>query len=107
MLSDIPETYVLKVLKPQELVFLGKVKAVASTNYKGPFDILPGHISIISIIYKEARVYQEDGIQLDFEFDVGILRFINNSADLYIGLEFTQVLKQFSAEERRYFGMAR
>ena len=107
VLTNIPQTYVLKVLKPQELVFLGKVKAVASTNYLGPFDVLPGHTNIISIIYKDAKIYPESGDQIDFKFDVGILRFINNSADLYLGLEFTAILQQLPPEERRYFGLAR
>jgi len=107
ILTAIPETFVLKILKPQELVFLGKVHAVASINYKGPFDVLPGHTNIISVIYKSAGIYQENGENLKFDFDVGILRFINNTADLYLGLEFTQVLEKLSAEERRYFGMAR
>jgi len=99
ILSAIPETFVLKVLDPQQILFVGKVHALASANYKGSFDILPGHVNLISIIYKNASIFPELGDQQEFVFDVGILRFVNNAADLYVGLEFSQVLDQVAAKQ--------
>lgn len=99
ILSKIPQTFVLRILNPQELLFVGKVHALSSANYKGNFDILPGHANIISIIYRKVELFGETDQKQVFEFDVGILRFINNSADLYLGLEFSQVLDQVAADQ--------
>lgn len=93
ILSHIPQTFVLRVLTPQAVVFIGKVKAIASNNNMGQFDVLPGHTNLISIIYKKLIVYPEVGMPKEFTLDTGILRFINNSCDLYLGLELTEVLE--------------
>ncbi len=94
ILSALPQTFVLRILNPQQVLFVGKVKALASANSRGPFDILPGHTNLISIIYQSLLVYLENGQAQEFDIDTGILRFMNNSCDLYLGIELEKELSQ-------------
>ncbi|MEN8253484.1 MAG: hypothetical protein ABFQ62_03870 [Patescibacteria group bacterium] len=93
ILSTIPQTFVLRILNPTQVLFVGKVKAFASQNRMGQFDVLPGHTNIISIIYKRLIIYPENGQPREFDIDTGILRFMNNSCELYLGIETTKVMK--------------
>lgn len=93
ILSYIPQTFVLRILNPTQVLFVGKVKAFASQNRMGQFDVLPGHTNIISIIYKRLIIYPEIGQPKEFDIDTGILRFINNSCELYLGIETSEVMK--------------
>lgn len=93
ILSSIPKTFVLRILSPSQVLYVGKVHAIASSNAYGPFDILPGHTNFISIIFKRLIIYPEQGDSQEFALDTGILRFVNNTSDLYLGIEVTQVLQ--------------
>ena len=93
ILTHIPQTFVLRILNPTQVLFVGKVKAFASQNRMGQFDVLPGHTNIISIIYKRLIIYPETGQPKEFDIDTGILRFMNNSCELYLGVETTEVMK--------------
>lgn len=94
VLSNLPQSFVLKVINPQEVVFVGKIKALASVNIDGEFDVLPGHTNFISIVNQRVWLYHLDNKRQELKIDVGVLRFVNNQADLYLGLEFTQVESQ-------------
>ena len=93
ILSTIPQTFVLKILNQSRVVFIGKVKAIASANAYGSFDILPGHTNFVAIIFQKLILYPQIGVKQEFEIDTGILRFINNSCEVYLGVQLSEELK--------------
>lgn len=87
ILSSIPQTFVLRLMDHEKVVFIGKVKALQSINRYGSFSILAGHTNFITIIYQKLFYYPAVGEKQELDIDSGMLRYLNNSADVYLGIE--------------------
>lgn len=98
ILSSIPQTFVLRLMDHEQVLFIGKVKALQSVNRYGSFSILAGHTNFISIIYKKLFYYPAVGDKKELDIDSGMLRYLNNSADIYLGIESSEELDQLQLE---------
>ena len=66
--------------------YVGRAKAVSSTNKIGPFDILPQHENFISLIYDKVIVVDERGEEHDFVCQSGLLEVSENRVRVFIGI---------------------
>lgn len=82
----------------EKVLFIGKVKALQSVNRYGAFSILAGHSNFISIIYKKLFYYPAVGEKKELDIDSGMLRYLNNSADIYLGIETSEELEELELE---------
>lgn len=73
----------IKILTPTQTIYEGQAEALSTTNANGPFDILPQHIQLISLISKQIIIHTPEKDE-HFEFKSGVLRFKNNHVDIYI-----------------------
>ena len=96
MLSSIPQTFVLRLMNHEKVLFIGKVKALQSINRYGSFSILAGHTNFITIIYQKLFYYPAVGDKIEIDIDSGMLRYLNNSADVYLGIEASEELEQLN-----------
>jgi len=94
ILNKIPQTFVLRVMDHEKVIFIGKVKALQSVNKYGSFSILAGHTNFISIIYKKLFYYPVVGSMEEIPIDTGMIRYLNNAADIYLGIEATDQLDE-------------
>lgn len=78
------------MIDPQKVVFVGKVRALASVNIDGEFDVLPAHTNLIAVIYREVVLYLPDNQQKKYPIDIAVLRFANNEADVYLGVDLSE-----------------
>ena len=69
------------------ILFQDKVKAVTSYNDKGVFDIMPEHISFISIIKNSVIIHKSKNESQEIKINNGIVRVYKNSAFFYVNFE--------------------
>lgn len=69
------------------IVFEGDVAAISSTNDKGPFDILSLHENFITLIKDHVTLTHLDGAKQRIKLNTGVLRNVENSAQIFIGVE--------------------
>ncbi len=77
----------LKIMNAETIVFESQVKAVSSSNEKGPFDILPYHSNFIAIIKDFLTVHLLDGTKKEMKIDVGILKTSGNETQIFLGIQ--------------------
>ena len=80
-------TMKVTVKNPEGIVFDGQVFALTSVNTSGPFDILPFHSNLVSLISKKLILYiqKENPQQMDIEN--GVLKVTENVVEIFLGVE--------------------
>lgn len=65
-------------------VFEGVAKAISFSNKKGPFDVIPGHANLISLIQNDLTIYKDKGELKKISFQTGVLEVLQNRVFIYI-----------------------
>ena len=71
----------------ESILYQGKVNAVTSVNEKGKFDILPLHSNFISVIKQFILLHEIKGTKKEFKLKEGVLKFNDNQAHVFLGIE--------------------
>jgi len=66
--------------------FRGEAEAVSSQNKLGKFDILPGHINFITLIWGNLIIYTPDKKKFTYQFERGVLEVSENKVNVFLGL---------------------
>lgn len=77
----------MRVRDINTIIFEGYVKALTSINDRGLFDILPFHTNFISIIKEKIIIHKEDGTQQEIPIDAGVLKQLNNTVQVFLGIQ--------------------
>ncbi len=85
-------TLKVKVIEAKKTLFYGKAFSVSSNNDRGPFDILPGHSSFITLIDKFISIKQEDGETLNLDLVEGVLRNKKDYVKIYLGTNNIEIV---------------
>jgi len=65
--------------------FEGKARAVSSKNRLGDFDILPGHINFISLIFETLTLHLPEK-KINYQFKRGALEVSQDKVRIFLGL---------------------
>ena len=68
------------------LIFQGQVEAVSSFNDIGPFDVLPRHANLISLIKQVIILHLTDKTKKRIEITSGVLKVRENKIEVYLGI---------------------
>jgi len=69
----------LEIISPDQALFSGVVSLVQVPGSKGSFEILNNHAPLISTLeHGEIRIVSEDGNEVAFEVDGGVIEVRNN-----------------------------
>ena len=66
--------------------FSGKAFSVTAENNLGPFDVLPKHANIISLIKNQIIVRTKEGRELNYKFRGGVLEVSENTVKVFLGI---------------------
>lgn len=66
--------------------FQGMARSVTSENSLGPFDILPKHANLISLIKKQIIVRTREGKEIKYRFSNGVLEVNENKVKVFLGI---------------------
>lgn len=77
----------LVVRNPEGKVFEGRAVALSSFDSKGPFDILPYHANLISIIKRKLVIYETRDIKKEIPLERGLLMVFENHISVLLGIE--------------------
>jgi ATP synthase, Delta/Epsilon chain, beta-sandwich domain len=80
------DSFPISIYNQLGVVFEGTVKAIACGNAQGEFSVLPGHTNFISMITKPVVAFLVSGETKTFPVGLGVIRVLDNKAELYIGL---------------------
>jgi len=69
------------------VLFQDKVSSVTSYNDRGVFDILPEHISFISIIKDSVVIHKSNNESQEIKINNGVVRVYKNNVFFYINFE--------------------
>ena len=64
----------LSVSNRDRRVFEGSVKALSAFNAKGPFDVLPGHANLISLIHNGLVIHKNERERQTIAYQKGVLK---------------------------------
>ena len=68
------------------LIFQGQVEAVSSFNDMGPFDVLPRHANLISLIKQAIILHLTDKTEKRIEVTSGVMKVRENNMEVYLGI---------------------
>jgi F-type H+-transporting ATPase subunit epsilon len=74
------------VKTPEGTVFQGEATALSSINTNGPFDVLPFHANLISLIKKKLIIYQDKGNKKELNVDNGVIKVSKNTVEIFLGV---------------------
>jgi len=66
--------------------FHGEALSVSSENQLGPFDVLPLHANLITLIQKKIMVRTKEGKVVNYEFRNGVLEVNENKVKVFLGI---------------------
>lgn len=66
--------------------FHGTAYSVTTENSLGPFDILPQHANLISLIQKKIIVKTKDGKEVNYQFRNGVMEVNENAVKVFLGI---------------------
>lgn len=87
MTNSAPGRLFVRVRDINHVIFEGYVKALSSVNDRGLFDILPFHTNFISIIKEKIIIHKEDGTKEEIPIDAGVLKQLNNTVQVFLGIK--------------------
>lgn len=65
--------------------FEGRVAAISCQNNLGNFDVLPGHINFITLIFKKITVHLLNKEKISYDFSRGVLEVSENKVNVFLG----------------------
>lgn len=77
----------LTVKSREKTLFEGEVTSITSYNEKGKFDVLPLHSNFISLIGEKIIIQPTVGPTQEIQLDNAVLRVIENTIQIFIGIE--------------------
>ncbi len=80
-------TFHLKIVAKDGVLFEGDIKSLTSYNAKGRFDILAFHANFISIIYKSIRIVDINNNAKEMTIEKALLRNKQNNLEIYLGID--------------------
>ena len=66
--------------------FHGKALSLTTENELGPFDILPQHANLISLIKNQIIVRPKEGAEINYKFRSGVLEASENTVRVFLGI---------------------
>src|SRR6266702_2748483 len=81
------QTLHVSILSPERTVFDGQALAISTYNDVGPFDILPFHANLITMIKNSITVYHPEKKTEKIPCDKGILKVFENTVVIFLGIE--------------------
>ncbi len=66
--------------------FHGRAYSVTAENNLGPFDILPQHANLISLIQKKIIVKTKEGKEVNYQFRNGVMEVSGNVVKVFLGI---------------------
>ena len=66
--------------------FHGKAHSVSTESEVGPFDILPRHANLISLVKNQIVVRTLEGKELRYKFRSGVLEISENQVKVFLGI---------------------
>ena len=66
--------------------FHGRAYSLSTQNDIGPFDILPQHANIITIIKDNVIVRTKEGKAINYKFTKGVMEVVENKVKVYLGI---------------------
>lgn len=66
--------------------FHGVANSISAENNLGPFDVLPKHANLISLIQDQIIVRTLDGKEFKYQFRRGVLEVIENNVKVFLGI---------------------
>ena len=69
----------------EEKPFAGRALAVSSQNPVGNFDILPGHVNFITLIFNVLTIHLPEK-KINYKFNRGVLEVSQNQVNIFLGL---------------------
>ncbi len=85
-MSDKKDTFVVKIIEPERVVFEGEIEGLSSKNKKGEFDILPDHSNFITVVQEKLTLFFPDKSTKEFAVDLGVIRFLEDKVEVYLGI---------------------
>ena len=80
-----PDLYVI-ARAPFELYYDGPASAVSGTNRIGPFDILPGHADMLSILLPGQIIIEKADEPVEIDARNGIITVRDNKVLLFVNI---------------------
>ncbi len=82
------QTIQVKVISPQDVLFVGKATSVSSKNTSGNFDILAQHANFITIVENQPIVIRtQKKEKISFQFPLAVIYATNNNVSVYAKTE--------------------
>ena len=66
--------------------FATKAISVSSQNKIGRFDVLPQHINMITLVFKNLSIKKDNQEELFYEFERGLMEVSNNKVNIFLGI---------------------
>src|ERR1700704_6195519 len=84
-----PKDPVLQVtiLSPEKTIYTGTAIALSSVNEIGPFDVLPFHANLITIIKDYILVHEKGNKEQKIACEKGIMKVFENTVSVFLGVE--------------------
>lgn len=76
----------VKAYSMRSVLYSGSAFSISAKNRLGPFDILPGHANLISILSDCELTIETPGGSREFSIVNGLLKVSNNSVSLFVDL---------------------
>ncbi|WP_163192854.1 F0F1 ATP synthase subunit epsilon [Clostridium thermarum] len=77
------QTIKLTILTPEKKFYKGQVKSIKTSNLEGPFQILPKHMALTTILVPAVTEFiDEEGKNLKAFTSSGIMRIKNNQVEM-------------------------
>lgn len=74
----------VRIISPEQDVFVGEAKSVSSINTVGKFDILPQHAKFVTLVEdKPLILHLSDGTKKELKFNLAIIHAHQDQVDIY------------------------
>lgn len=87
----------VKIQTPENVIWEGEAEALSSENATGPFDILPGHANMITMINEKPIVIVTGGQSREFRFERALLSVADDLVGVFADITMDQ--EGFGGEE--------
>lgn len=77
----------VKVESPERLIWEGKAASVSSINTAGPFDILPDHANMITLIENTPISIHTDAGDKEFTFPRAVISVHDDLVSIFTGIK--------------------
>ena len=83
MSSTKSDTLSVRIVTPEAVVWEGSARSVSSKNSAGPFDVLPDHANMVTLIEREPIVVDTDAGEHRFEFSKAVIYVRESTVSVY------------------------